>query len=131
MYTIRRTATIIAVAAGLAAATAGLASAADGGPTGTAPVATTAAAVPAAADATSSAAGTVSDATGSTTVRVETQSTTSASTEINGSAPTVPAGGDATGGVWCTTYRLAIAVGGDSWFGTVNVKGLCEQSRSS
>ena len=130
MYTIRRSATIVAVAAGLAVASAGLASAADGGPAGTATVATTAAASPAGADSTSPAAGMASDTAGSTTVRVETQSSTSASTEIDGSAPNVPAGNDTTGGAWCATYRLAVAVGGDSWFGTVHIKGLCEQTHS-
>jgi hypothetical protein len=43
MYTSRRTAIIVAVAAGLAVTSTGLAFTADGGPTGTAPVATTAA----------------------------------------------------------------------------------------
>ena len=128
MYTIRRTATIVAVAAGLAVASAGLAFAADGGPSGTASVATTAVPSPAEAGASSSAAGMASDAAGSMTVRVETQSSTSASTEIDGSAPNVPAGDDATGGAWCATYRLAVAVGGDSWFGTMHIKGLCEQT---
>lgn len=129
MYTIRRTATIVAVAGALAVASAGLAFAADGGPTGTAPVATTAPASPAAVDSTGSAAGTASGTAGSTTVRVETQSSTSVSTEIDGSAPNVPADDDVAGGAWCATYRLAVAVAGDSWFGTVHVKGLCEQTQ--
>ena len=43
VYTIRRTAIIVAVAAGLAVTSTGLTLVADGGPTGTAPVATTAA----------------------------------------------------------------------------------------
>ena len=130
MYTIRRTATIVAVAAGLAVTSTGLAFAAEGGPAGSATVGTTAAASPAGADSTGPAAGMASDTAGSTTVRVETQSSTSASTEIDGSAPNVPAGDDATGGAWCATYRLAVAVGGNSWFGTVHIKGLCEQTHS-
>jgi hypothetical protein len=128
MYTIRRTATIVAVAAGLAVASTGLAFAAEGGPAGTATVGTTAAASPAGANSASSAAGAASGTDGSTTVRVETQSSTSASTEAEGSAPNVPAGNDATSGAWCATYRLAVAVGGDSWFGTMHIKGLCEQT---
>lgn len=129
MYTIRRTAAIVAVTAGLAVASAGLASAADGGPTATAPVTTTAA-PRTALDSTSSAAGAASDTAGSTTVRVDTQSSTSASAEIDDSAPNVPLGNDATGGAWCASYRLAVAIGGDSLFGSVHIKGLCEQPQS-
>ena len=128
MYTIRRTATIVAVAAGLAAGSAGLAYAAEGGPTSAATAAATADASPAAANAVSSAAGAVSVANGSTSVHVETQADTSASAQIDNSAPNVPAENvTTTGGAWCATYRLAVAVGGDSWFGSVHVKGLCEQ----
>ena len=125
MYTIRRTATIVTVAAGLAVASTGLAFAADGGSTGTARTATTAS--PAEADITSSATGVAPDGAGSTTVRVESQSSTSASTQIDSSTPDSPARADTVGGAWCGAYRLVVAVGGDSWFGTVNVKGLCEQ----
>jgi hypothetical protein len=130
MYTIRRTSTIVAVVAGLAVASAGLASAADGGPTATAPVTTTAAAPRTPLDSTSSAADAASGTAGSTTVRVDTQSSTSASAEIDGSAPNVPLGNDATDGAWCASYRLAVAIGGDSWFGSVHIKGLCEQPQS-
>jgi hypothetical protein len=130
MYTIRRTATIFAVAVGVAAASAGLASAADGGSTGTRADANTAATSPAAPGAASSATGTTSDTTGFTVERGPTQSGTSATTQVDGSARNVAEGDDGTGGAWCATYRLAVVAGGEDWFGSVHIKSVCDQTHT-
>ena len=138
MYTIRRTATILAVTFGLATASAGLASAADGTSTGSAPTATAGAASAAASGSTSSAAGSVSYATGSAGEGEQAQSQSgaaAASTQVPGSAversaPDAAEEDTDADSPWCTTYRLAVVAVGKTWFGSVHVNGICDQSRS-
>jgi hypothetical protein len=132
MYTIRRTATIVVVAVGLAATSAGLASAAGGELADTAPATPAAAAFPAAAGATGSTPGAPSDATGAPVEGGQAwpgAAAGAAPVADHAGSASVVVRGDEAGSAWCSPHRLAVVAFGETWFGGVHVGSVCDHPR--